>query len=249
MQHAKSLPPRTLAVLQRLCQRDDIAGFTLIGGTALALRQGHRMSEDLDLAWTGGDLPLSVVRKIIKELPLQGPALDLIDPIEKDLAEDSGMYLASHQQDWKIDGVKVTFFSPQPRTAEIIQQGTTKKFGNLDVATEETLFTLKSVVLLDRTASRDLFDLWWFYNHYNKSPSETLAIMRSHDPHLSVDIHLSKIAPSKLPITDPGFETSLPDAPRSSEELLAKMKEYAEGERRKIARGLAMQAHQRGQQI
>lgn len=249
MQHAKSLPPRTLAVLERLSSRSDLAGFTLIGGTALALQQGHRMSEDLDLAWTDGELPLQVVRKIIQELPQENPAIDLIDPVEKDLADDAGMYLAAHQQDWKIDGVKVTFFTPKQRAADIINEGSKIRIGNLDVATEDTLFALKSVVLLDRTASRDLFDLWWFYNHYNKSPAETLKIMRQHDPHLSVDMHLDKIAPKRLPMTDPGFETSIPDAPQTSEELLSRMAEYAASEKRKIARNIALQAHRRGPQI
>lgn len=74
MLHASSLRPDTRRVLERLSERPGVKGFTLIGGTALALRHGHRESENIDLVWTEGDLPRSTIRSIVEELPEHGPA-------------------------------------------------------------------------------------------------------------------------------------------------------------------------------
>ncbi|MBV1692084.1 nucleotidyl transferase AbiEii/AbiGii toxin family protein [Novosphingobium sp. G106] len=242
MQHENSLPPDTRTLLRRLIQRDDLEGFTLIGGTALALRHGHRISEDLDLAWTAGDLPTDTIRRIIAELPQRGPAQNLIDPLDRELAENDGLYLAGHQQDWEIDGVKVTFYAQPDRNSRILEEGQTELLGKLRVATDDTLFKLKSVVLLDRTASRDLFDLWWFHEHQGRTVEQILANMRAHDPHLSVDIHLAKLAPSKLSEGDPGFETTLCGAPQTKIELLERMRVLADSFRSELSRRAAIQS-------
>ena len=41
--------PETERVWKFLKDEPSLAGFVLVGGTALALRLGHRRSEDLDL--------------------------------------------------------------------------------------------------------------------------------------------------------------------------------------------------------
>ena len=52
------LPPETARVWDFLKTQTALAGFILIGGSALALRLGHRRSEDLDLACPEPRLPL-----------------------------------------------------------------------------------------------------------------------------------------------------------------------------------------------
>jgi hypothetical protein len=44
------LKPDTEAVWQFLRRQPGLTGFVLMGGSALALRLGHRQSEDLDRA-------------------------------------------------------------------------------------------------------------------------------------------------------------------------------------------------------
>ena len=48
MLHCETLPPSTLDLLITLCAHPEVAPFALTGGTALALRFGHRFSVDLD---------------------------------------------------------------------------------------------------------------------------------------------------------------------------------------------------------
>lgn len=48
MLHFSSLPDSTLVLLRELCAHPATQPFALTGGTALALRYGHRLSVDLD---------------------------------------------------------------------------------------------------------------------------------------------------------------------------------------------------------
>lgn len=47
--HSEATPPKLLALLRRLMESPELANFYLVGGTALALRFGHRVSVDIDL--------------------------------------------------------------------------------------------------------------------------------------------------------------------------------------------------------
>ena len=49
MLHLKTIEPSTFAVLKRLMAIPEMKDFHLVGGTALSLMYGHRMSIDLDL--------------------------------------------------------------------------------------------------------------------------------------------------------------------------------------------------------
>lgn len=49
MLHTEALVPGTFPILKRLMRMEPLSGFHLVGGTALALRYGHRISVDIDL--------------------------------------------------------------------------------------------------------------------------------------------------------------------------------------------------------
>lgn len=49
MLHKEVITPATLGLLKQLQSKDYLKGFYLVGGTALALQWGHRISVDLDL--------------------------------------------------------------------------------------------------------------------------------------------------------------------------------------------------------
>jgi hypothetical protein len=49
MLHTKTVEPGTLSVLKQLMALHELEEFSLVGGTALSLRWGHRKSIDLDL--------------------------------------------------------------------------------------------------------------------------------------------------------------------------------------------------------
>lgn len=49
MLHTETVKPDTLSLLKELMQLEALKDFQLVGGTALALYFGHRVSEDIDL--------------------------------------------------------------------------------------------------------------------------------------------------------------------------------------------------------
>ena len=49
MLHTQTLTPQTLGLIQALQEEPLLQGFHLVGGTALALQIGHRISIDIDL--------------------------------------------------------------------------------------------------------------------------------------------------------------------------------------------------------
>ena len=49
MLHLETVEPRTFSVLKRPQNIPELSGFFLVGGTALSLKYGHRISIDPDL--------------------------------------------------------------------------------------------------------------------------------------------------------------------------------------------------------
>ncbi len=66
MLHPKVLPSHSLALLKSLSKSLAESGFYLAGGTALALRLGHRISIDLDFFSTQPFLPPELIVQIEK---------------------------------------------------------------------------------------------------------------------------------------------------------------------------------------
>jgi hypothetical protein len=87
-----------------------------MGGSALALRLGHRQSEDLDFVWPGAKLPRDRLEALHRASVVAGmAAVPHDDPTALREFADGGLDLLDFQQDYLMgDGVKVTFFSPEP---------------------------------------------------------------------------------------------------------------------------------------
>jgi Nucleotidyl transferase AbiEii toxin, Type IV TA system len=49
MLHLKTVEPRTFSILRQMMEMPELKDFSLVGGTALSLLYGHRISVDLDL--------------------------------------------------------------------------------------------------------------------------------------------------------------------------------------------------------
>ncbi len=49
MLHFETIIPETRFILEDLMQKEDLKNYRLVGGTALALYKGHRISDDLDM--------------------------------------------------------------------------------------------------------------------------------------------------------------------------------------------------------
>jgi hypothetical protein len=159
MLDSSKLRPDTRAVWLRLEREPLLSGFVLIGGTALALRIGHRVSEDLDFAYLGDLLPVSRLRLLADRLRAGGMSFEL----NQDLAaeqefENSGLSLEEHQQNFLADGlVKVSFVRFGNAETRLLSGSENSP---MRVATLDEIFKLKAIVCAERSKSRDWVDLF-----------------------------------------------------------------------------------------
>lgn len=151
------IPQTTAAAIQQLADVSALDGFCLVGGTALALQAGHRRSLDVDLVTFNQTLDKN---GLFKAMRARGASL--VTPQSMiSTAKTNGFDLLSHVQDYVLNGVKVQCFAyPEgQRFAQGVQPVAGWRFGLADL---QTLFAMKSALLLKRSRSRDYFDLMWF---------------------------------------------------------------------------------------
>lgn len=151
------LPPATAAVIAQLADEPALAGFCLVGGTAMALQAGHRRSLDIDLIHFGERLDKNGLYQAMRQ-----HGATLITPQSMiSTAKINGFDLLAHAQDYVINEVKVQCFAhPHGRLYDSGRQTIPGwRFGLLDLP---SLFRMKSALLTKRSRSRDYFDLQWF---------------------------------------------------------------------------------------
>lgn len=151
MLHRETLPSSTLDLLIQICAAPEYSAFGLAGGTALALRLGHRISIDLDffslesfeasnLATTlGARFPLTVTNQSQNSLStfVQGVKIDFVTyryPLLLPIETISGVRLFS------LDDITAM------KLAALINRGAKKDFYDLDTLISN--LGLPSVVFL-----------------------------------------------------------------------------------------------------
>ena len=143
----KGLSPHTSAIFEPISRLECIKPYVLVGGTALAMQLGTRLSEDLDfMSWR--------VRKnerrevdwptIQKELASVGN-IEKIDILDLDHIE------------FVVNGVKISFYAnpnPSPLKCEI------PVINNLRLADKTSIGAMKMEVMMRRSKFRDYYDIY-----------------------------------------------------------------------------------------
>lgn len=140
MLHYETVDPGTLAVLKRLMGLEALKDFSLVGGTALSLRYGHRRSIDLDL-FTEGEMD---ARQVIAALT--------------DAFGDAFTYREDQQTKWAvfgfIDGIKVDFVRiPHARIADL------DVLDGIRLYTDTDIGPMKVEAILHRARKKDFWDI------------------------------------------------------------------------------------------
>jgi len=158
--------PQTKAQLEAFSRIDLFAKHQaiLIGGTALAHHLGHRESFDLDICFPFCDtLPtLDFLDDFEEVIPLE------FDRAIIDTAINEGGDINEVMQRYIINGVKVDFVvnpSSNIHESEILQNDKSTQLGTLRIASVESIFKLKSLLLLDRNKIRHLYDVVYMLKH------------------------------------------------------------------------------------
>jgi len=145
----KGLSQHTEGIFEQISKLNCLKNYTLIGGTALALQLGHRLSEDLDFCkWRKSRNDFVKVdewRQISDELTTIGK-------IEKNILDDNHI-------DFKVNGVKITFYADNEfkEPKEIIKQ---QYLNNIKIADVKSIGIMKVALMLHRNSHRDYYDIF-----------------------------------------------------------------------------------------
>lgn len=213
------MPVATQKNFARLKNDHRLEGFTLVGGTALALQIGHRISEDLDFNIFGQKLPVGRIDSILDELASEGVAIEsLITPEQKlGFKINTSENLDHYIQDYLIDGAKVTFHSrnasdrPQ-RQIDFLKSSPKLEIvkGGFDVLGLDGLLAMKSIVVYDRVRSRDIFDLMILTRDHGYTLKDIFAAIDAYQPIRHKDPeHFKSVVTGLIPVdeNDEGFSS------------------------------------------
>jgi hypothetical protein len=205
-------------MLSQKCQ--DMEGFLLVGGTALALQAAHRLSEDLDFAWPQKKLDRKKIQRILDLMAANGTPALYNNPIDKiDEAINDGIDLDDYHQDYLVDGVKLTFFAFGDYEADrdLIRRNllSPARIGSVAIAEMDTLFVAKCIALTDRIKSRDIFDLHWLSqeNPQQFGVQRIFEEAQRYRPHLAYEHLRYRLLDWPIPATDESFEALVTNPP------------------------------------
>lgn len=203
------MPERTRCVFQALAKEPLMKGFVLIGGTALSIQIGHRLSEDLDFWLPGKSMSKDRVDSILSNLGQQGHSHEFATPAWKiSQARINGIDLLSQSRDHIVDGVKVTFFAREDVPyRHFAQMGRIKSKTKFSIADEDALFNMKSWLISQRVRSRDLYDLMVLMQR-GKTIQDILEAGAQADPSFQRE-YAKEVLVGNVPLDedDEGFES------------------------------------------
>jgi predicted nucleotidyltransferase component of viral defense system len=211
------LQESTAKLWQTLSSKPELAGFVLIGGSALALHIQHRISEDLDFAWPYGRLPREALKKLIETEPGLDFVLDQNDAALRE-ADDAHLDLADYAQNYLVNGVRVTFFSSYEPERKLLARQVSEA---VRIAAVPEIFALKALASADRSKSRDWFDLYTLFKHHGFTWKDFYDVFLKFSTIDQYKNAASRLCSGQPQANDEGYEALVSEPPS-----LEEMKEY-----------------------
>ncbi len=170
MLYFETVEPGTLSILKELMELPSMQAFSLVGGTSLSLRYGHRSSEDLDLFFHEKFDHFVIVKSLEDRFKQRF--------VYKQQQTQFGIFCF-------IDKIKVDIiYFPHPPIAGIDTIENIRMYSVADVA------AMKIQAILGRGKKKDFWDLHELLQHYSlqqimdwhkqKYPGQMLAISIPH---------------------------------------------------------------------
>jgi len=166
MLHTETVEPGTLSLLKELMALPSLNSFALVGGTALALRYGHRSSVDLDMFIHEKFNYTEIIEEL--ELTFQKQF------VYKQQQTQFGIFCFIN--DIKVD---IVYFPHLP-IAPADEDNKIRMYSTADIS------AMKIQAILGRGKKKDFWDLYELLQHYSlqqlidwhkqKYPSQMLAI-------------------------------------------------------------------------
>ena len=166
MLYTSTIEPETLAILNELMEIQELNEFCLVGGTALALSYGHRISIDIDL-FSAGKFDVENLSKVLENKFKQKYFFE---------KPHSKIGLFCYINNIKVDLVYYPHQLIEP----------TQTTENIRMYSIPDIAAMKINAILGRAAQKDFFDLAEILKHHTlselmawhqqKYPSQMLAI-------------------------------------------------------------------------
>jgi len=147
----RALYPATLELLKKLMALPELQDFFLVGGTALALQIGHRISLDIDL-FTQQDFD---AQKLFLKLDNQFSISDLTE--ESNTLNFNITYPEKSNEIVKIDLIKY----PYPLIKPILN------VENIRLLSVEDIIPMKLSAVAGRGSKKDFYDIFYFLKTYS----------------------------------------------------------------------------------
>ncbi len=143
MLHTETVNERTLALLKELMSLDILKDYHLVGGTALSLQYGHRISTDLDF-FGKSDIDLELLVVTLSQLG------------EVNLTNKNKPIYQMYLNQIKIDIVQYPY---DPIETISVVDG-------IRLASPKDIAAMKITAIGTRTTKRDFYDLYFLLEHY-----------------------------------------------------------------------------------
>ncbi len=147
MLHFETVEPNTFSVLNKLMEMPELQDFALVGGTALSLLYGHRMSVDLDM-FSNKPFENSIVVEALKNKFRKSFIME-------DKPVRFGIFC--YVDDVKIDIVRHPHLQIRP---ELILE-------NIRMFSTEDIVAMKVQAILGRGKKKDFWDVAELLKHYS----------------------------------------------------------------------------------
>ena len=214
----KYLPERAGKLFERLSKEPLMEGMVLVGGSALAIQIGHRISEDLDFVAISSRLPSDKIEALTRKLQNEGMDVSLTTAQSaiSQFKINTGDSLLDYVRDYAVEGAKLTFFA-QGFNAPVKQleylrdlPAAFPKAYSFKVMGIEGLCAMKTLVLGARARSRDIYDLKELVANQGFSIKKAEVIVGKYAPASQRDFERHKaLLTGVFPLDkhDEGFET------------------------------------------
>ncbi|HMQ46213.1 MAG TPA: nucleotidyl transferase AbiEii/AbiGii toxin family protein [Saprospiraceae bacterium] len=146
MLQTATVHPTTLAILRKIMLTPLFDQFNLVGGTALALQIGHRISIDLDLF-------------TLKPYDSQQIINNLLKLGDLDILVDKPPFLQIRLDDVKIDFLQF----PYPLVQDFVN------IDDIRLVSIENIAIMKLLAIARRGVKKDFFDLFFILDQYTLS--------------------------------------------------------------------------------
>lgn len=146
MLHIETVEPGTFSILERLMQLEALRDFSLVGGTALSLRYGHRRSIDLDL-FCINQLDIENIVAVLKNTFKEGYRAE---------SKTAKWGIFCYLDDVKVDII----YHPHPLI------GVIESTANIRIYSDADIIAMKFNAILGRGRKKDFWDIYELMQHY-----------------------------------------------------------------------------------